>query len=193
MVAVMVGSFPGFRLPSAHASIGSGGFRHLAEKSWETFSMAGKQSAGLLLHRGRGDDVEVLLGHMGGPFWAKKDAGAWSLPKGELDPDEQPEAAARREFTEELGLPAPSGEYVPLGQVKQSGGKVVTAWAVAADLDPASVVPGTFTMEWPPRSGRRQEFPEVDRVAWFPVAVAREKLVKGQLPFLDRLLGLVGE
>ncbi|MEU4246301.1 NUDIX domain-containing protein [Amycolatopsis sp. NPDC026612] len=153
--------------------------------------MAGKRSAGLLVHRGRGDAVEVLLGHMGGPFWAKKDAAAWSLPKGELEPDEPPEQAARREFREELGLPAPDGEYVPLGEVKQSGGKVVTAWAVEADLDPAEVVPGTFTMEWPPRSGRQQEFPEVDRVSWFPVAVAREKLVKGQLPFLDRLLALV--
>ncbi|WP_290061845.1 NUDIX domain-containing protein [Amycolatopsis solani] len=152
--------------------------------------MAGKRSAGLLLHRGQGEALEVLLGHMGGPFWAKKDAAAWSLPKGELDPDESPEAAARREFTEELGLPAPTGEYVPLGEVKQSGGKVVTAWAVAADLAPAAVVPGTFTMEWPPRSGRQQEFPEVDRVAWFSLEVAREKLVKGQLPFLDRLLSV---
>ncbi|UOX88913.1 NUDIX domain-containing protein [Amycolatopsis sp. FBCC-B4732] len=155
--------------------------------------MAGKRSAGLLLHRGRGEAVEVLLGHMGGPFWAKKDAAAWSLPKGELEPDEEPEAAARREFAEELGLPAPDGEYVPLGEVKQSGGKVVTAWAVAGDLDPALVVPGTFTMEWPPRSGRQQEFPEVDRVEWFSLAAAREKLLKGQLPFLDRLLELVRE
>ncbi|MCR6490389.1 NUDIX domain-containing protein [Amycolatopsis sp. OK19-0408] len=154
--------------------------------------MAGKRSAGLLLHRGRGEAVEVLLGHMGGPFWAKKDAAAWSLPKGELDPDEAPEAAARREFEEELGLPAPPGEYVPLGEVKQSG-KTVTAWAVEADLDPVSVVPGTFTMEWPPRSGRQQEFPELDRVEWFSLDVAREKLVKGQLPFLDRLLQLVGQ
>ncbi|HEY3480202.1 MAG TPA: NUDIX domain-containing protein [Streptomyces sp.] len=135
----------------------------------------------------------MLLGHIGGPFWAKKDAAAWSLPKGELEPDEEPEAAARREFEEELGLPAPAGEYVPLGEVKQSGGKVVTAWAVAGDLDPAAVVPGTFSMEWPPRSGRQQEFPEVDRVAWFSLDVAREKLLKGQLPFLDRLLALVGE
>ncbi|NBH06260.1 NUDIX domain-containing protein [Amycolatopsis sp. SID8362] len=155
--------------------------------------MAGKRSAGLLVHRGRGETLEVLLGHMGGPFWAKKDAAAWSLPKGELEPDEEPEAAARREFTEELGLPAPSGEYVPLGEVKQSGGKVVTAWAVAGDVDPVAVVPGTFTMEWPPRSGRQQEFPEVDRVAWFSLEVAREKLVKGQLPFLDRLPASVAE
>lgn len=153
--------------------------------------MAGKRSAGLLLYRGTGAGVEVLLGHMGGPFWAKKDAAAWSLPKGELDGDESPEQAARREFEEELGLPAPDGEYVELGVVKQSGGKVVTAWAVVADLDPAAVVPGTFTMEWPPRSGRQQEFPEVDRVEWFGLAAAREKLVKGQLPFLDRLAELV--
>ncbi|UOZ07351.1 NUDIX domain-containing protein [Amycolatopsis sp. WQ 127309] len=150
--------------------------------------MAGKRSAGLLLHRGRGDDVEVLLGHMGGPFWAKKDAASWSLPKGELDEDEPPEDAARREFREELGLPAPEGDYVPLGEIKQSGGKVVTAWAVEADLDPAAVVPGTFTMEWPPRSGKQQEFPELDRVEWFTLDVAREKLLKGQLPFLDRLV-----
>jgi len=130
---------------------------------------------------------------MGGPFWAKKDAGGWSLPKGELDPDETPEAAARREFTEELGLPAPVGDYLELGEVKQSGGKVVTAWAVEADLDPAAVVPGTFEMEWPPRSGRKQEFPEVDRVGWFTVEVAREKLVAGQRPFLDRLAALISE
>jgi predicted NUDIX family NTP pyrophosphohydrolase len=153
--------------------------------------MAGKRSAGLLLFRGRGEDVEVLLGHMGGPFWAKKDAAAWSLPKGELDPDELPEKAARREFEEELGLPAPSGDYAELGEVKQSGGKVVTAWAVEADLDPAAVVPGTFSMEWPPRSGKQQEFPELDRVEWFGLAAAREKLLKGQLPFLDRLTALL--
>jgi predicted NUDIX family NTP pyrophosphohydrolase len=153
--------------------------------------MAGKRSAGLLLFRGRADDVEVLLGHMGGPFWAKKDAAAWSLPKGELEPDESPEKAARREFSEELGLPAPDGDYLELGEVKQSGGKVVTAWAVAADLDPAAIVPGTFEMEWPPRSGRMQEFPEMDRVAWFSLDLAREKLLKGQLPFLDRLVALL--
>ncbi len=131
--------------------------------------------------------TEVLLGHMGGPFWAKKDAGGWSVPKGEYEPDETPEAAARREFQEELGLPAPEGEYLPLGEVKQSGGKVVTVWAVEGDLDPAQVVPGTFEMEWPPRSGRTQEFPEVDRAAWFGLAEAEEKLLKGQRPFLARL------
>ncbi|GAA4532471.1 NUDIX domain-containing protein [Amycolatopsis samaneae] len=152
--------------------------------------MAAKRSAGILLHRRRDGEVEVLLGHMGGPFWAKKDAAAWSLPKGELDPDEAPGAAARREFTEELGLPAPEGEYRELGEVRQSG-KVVTAWAVEGDLDPADVVPGTFELEWPPRSGRIQEFPEVDRAEWFTLEVAREKLVAGQRPFLDRLSALL--
>ncbi|MDT8911757.1 NUDIX domain-containing protein [Amycolatopsis sp. PS_44_ISF1] len=153
--------------------------------------MVAKHSAGLLLFRRPGDEVQVLLGHMGGPFWAKKDAAAWTLPKGELEPDEEPEAAARREFTEELGLPAPEGEYRSLGEVKQSGGKVVTAWAVEGELDPAAVVPGTFELEWPPRSGRRQEFPELDRVEWFGLAAAREKLLKGQLPLLDRLVELL--
>ncbi|SEF08458.1 NUDIX domain-containing protein [Jiangella alba] len=154
--------------------------------------MAGKQSAGILLHRDGAGGVEVLLGHMGGPFWAKKDAGAWSLPKGEYEPDETPEAAARREFTEELGLPVPDGELVELGTVKQSGGKTVTAWALRGDLDPAAVVPGTFELEWPPRSGRTQEFPEVDRVEWFPLDVAREKIVKAQAAFLDRLAAALG-
>lgn len=149
--------------------------------------MAGRQSAGILLHRDGADGVEVLLGHMGGPFWAKKDAGAWSLPKGEYEPDETPQAAARREFTEELGLPVPDGDLVELGTVKQSGGKTVTAWALRGDLDPAAVAPGTFPLEWPPRSGRMQEFPEVDRVEWFALDVAREKIVKAQAAFLDRL------
>lgn len=135
--------------------------------------------------------TEVLLGHLGGPFWVKKDAAGWSVPKGEYGPDETPEAAARREFQEELGLPAPEGEYLSLGEVKQSGGKVVTVWAVEADLDPAQVVPGTFEMEWPPRSGRTQEFPEVDRVAWFGLTEAEEKLLKGQRPFLVRLAELL--
>src|SRR5688500_16032745 len=123
--------------------------------------MAGKQSAGILLHRDGAGGVEVLLGHMGGPFWARKDAGAWSIPKGEYDTDEEPFAAACREFTEELGLPPPTGNRLELGTVKQSGGKQVTAWAIEADVDPADVVPGTFPLEWPPHSGRFQEFPEV--------------------------------
>lgn len=146
-----------------------------------------KRSAGLLLFRHTDDGLEVLLGHMGGPFFAKRDAGAWTVPKGEYKPDEPSWDAARREFQEELGLAPPDGEAVPLGEVKQSGGKIVTVWAVEADLDPATVVPGTFVMEWPPRSGRTQEFPELDRVAWLGVDRAREVVVKAQAAFLDRL------
>ncbi|MEU6456455.1 NUDIX domain-containing protein [Streptomyces sp. NPDC047065] len=147
-----------------------------------------RRSAGLLLHRrGPGGELQVLLGHMGGPFYARREAGAWTVPKGEYDPAEPAWDAARREFQEELGLPPPDGEAVPLGEVRQAGGKAVTVWAVEADLDPAAVVPGTFRMEWPPRSGRTQEFPELDRVAWFPVERAREVIVTAQAAFLDRL------
>jgi predicted NUDIX family NTP pyrophosphohydrolase len=127
---------------------------------------------------------------MGGPFWARRDAGGWSVPKGEYEPDEAPEAAARREFREELGLPVPDGNLTDLGAVRQSGGKVVTAWALEGDLDPDLIVPGTFEMEWPKGSGRVQEFPEIDRVAWFCLDQARAKIVKSQQPFLDRLTGL---
>ncbi|MBA5221944.1 NUDIX domain-containing protein [Streptomyces griseoaurantiacus] len=147
-----------------------------------------RRSAGLLLFRRAADGgTEVLLGHMGGPYYARKEAGAWTVPKGEYPPEEHAWEAARREFEEELGLPPPDGTAVPLGEVRQAGGKVVTAWAVRADLDPATVVPGTFGMEWPPRSGRRQEFPELDRVRWFPLAEAHEVIVKAQAAFLDRL------
>jgi predicted NUDIX family NTP pyrophosphohydrolase len=149
--------------------------------------VAAKRSAGILLFRQVPGGTEVLLGHMGGPFWARKDAGAWTVVKGEYEPPEEPRDAARREFTEELGLPAPDGDYVALGEVKQSGGKIVTVWAVAGDLDPAAVVPGTFEMEWPPRSGKRQTFPELDRVAWFAPGEAAAKIVGGQRPFLERL------
>ncbi|MBA8826794.1 putative NUDIX family NTP pyrophosphohydrolase [Saccharopolyspora lacisalsi] len=145
--------------------------------------MTGKHSAGILVFRGD----EVLLGHMGGPFWSRRDVGGWSVPKGEYDPDEEPEAAARREFAEELGVAAPTGELVALGSARQSGGKVVTVWAVEGDLDPERVVPGTFTMEWPRGSGRFREFPELDRVAWFDLDRAREKILAGQRVFLDRL------
>jgi len=137
------------------------------------------------------DGLEVLLGHMGGPFWARKDMGGWSVPKGEYEPDEQPLAAARREFLEELGLPAPEGELIDLGEVRQSSGKVVTAWGVEGDLDPADIVPGTFEMEWPKGSGQLREFPEIDRVAWLDVDAARAKIVAAQRPFLDRLIAAV--
>ncbi|MCX5197120.1 NUDIX domain-containing protein [Streptomyces sp. NBC_00249] len=151
-----------------------------------------KRSAGLLLFRRTGGPgVEVLLGHMGGPLWAGREAGSWVIPKGEYGPEEEPRDAARREFTEELGLAPPDGEYLPLGEVRLTSGKLVTVWAVEADLDPALVVPGTFTMEWPPHSGREQEFPELDRVAWFSPTAARKNMMTAQLPFLDRLLPLV--
>ncbi|HEX5405034.1 MAG TPA: NUDIX domain-containing protein [Pseudonocardiaceae bacterium] len=153
--------------------------------------MAGVRSAGILLFRGSGDAREVLIAHMGGPFWARKDAGAWSIPKGECGPGEDELTAARREFQEELGLPVPPGELRPLGSEKQSSGKIVTVWALAGDLDPAAVVPGTFEMEWPKGSGRMREFPEVDRAAWFDLAQARTKLVGGQRAFLDRVAELV--
>lgn len=131
--------------------------------------------------------LQVLLGHMGGPFWAKKDAGAWSIPKGEYGPGEDPLAAARREFAEELGSQAPDGPLVELGEVRQSSGKRVVAWAVEGDLDADAIVSNTFTMIWPPRSQNEQEFPEVDRAAWFAPDAARAKLVKAQAAFVDRL------
>ncbi|MFI5773928.1 NUDIX domain-containing protein [Streptomyces sp. NPDC051658] len=172
-----------------------------------------RRSAGLLLFRrpnGAGDEAtmddtagdeatvdvtavddgagfEVLIGHMGGPFWAGRESAAWSIPKGEYGPAEEPEAAARREFEEEFGRPAPDGEWVALGEARQSGGKTVTVWALEADLDAATAVPGTFTMEWPRGSGVLREFPEVDRFAWCTPRDAAERLVTGQRVFLDRL------
>src|ERR1700712_1109990 len=146
-----------------------------------------KLSAGLLLYRVADDVVEVLIAHPGGPFWARKDDGAWSIPKGEYDADEEPWAAAQREFGEELGLPVPAGPRIDLGEVRQTGGKVVTAFAVHADLDVTDAHSNTFELEWPKGSGRMREFPEVDRVAWLPLAAAQVKLLKGQLPFLDAL------
>ncbi|MGY1703452.1 NUDIX domain-containing protein [Geodermatophilus sp. SYSU D00697] len=147
-----------------------------------------RTSAGVLLYR-RGPDggVEVLIGHMGGPFWARKDDGAWSIPKGEFGDGEDPFAVARREFEEELGSPVPAEDFLPLGRLRGSG-KLLTVWAAEGDLDAATCHSNTFALEWPPRSGRVQEFPEVDRAAWFGVEAARAKLVKGQVPFLDRLL-----
>src|SRR5919112_2992213 len=147
-----------------------------------------RTSAGVLLHRRGASGVEVLIGHMGGPFWARKDDAAWSIPKREHGPDEDPLTVARREFEEEMGSPVPASDLVPLGAVRQSGGKVLTVWAAEGDLDATACTSNTFVLEWPPRSGRLQQFPEIDRAAWVTVDVARTKLVKGQLPLLDRLL-----
>jgi predicted NUDIX family NTP pyrophosphohydrolase len=152
-----------------------------------------KRSAGFLLYRRTDGGLEVLLVHPGGPYWRKKDLGAWSVPKGEYEPGEDPLEVARREFEEELGSAPPDGSALPLGEVTQAGGKVVTAWGHEGDLDVTGVRSNTFEMEWPPRSGRMQEFPEVDEAAWLSLPEAREKLNRGQLPFLDRLIGVVGE
>jgi predicted NUDIX family NTP pyrophosphohydrolase len=146
-----------------------------------------RRSAGILLHRRSADGVEVLLVHPGGPFWAKKDLGAWSLPKGEHDDAEDPQACALREFAEELGSAPPAGALTDLGSVRQKSGKVVRAWALEGDFDPAGFHSNTFELEWPPRSGRRREFPEVDRAEWFPLAEARERINPAQAEFLDRL------
>lgn len=147
-----------------------------------------RMSAGLLLYRRGADGYDVLIGHPGGPFWARKDEAAWSIPKGEYTDDEDPWVAAQREFVEEIGLPVPEGPRVALPPVKQSGGKIVTAFALAADLDVTDSVSNTFELEWPKGSGTIKEFPEMDRVAWFSVADAYVKLLKGQRPLLDHLL-----
>jgi predicted NUDIX family NTP pyrophosphohydrolase len=149
-------------------------------------------SAGLLLYRFGPTGLEVLLAHPGGPFWARKDEGVWSLPKGEYEEGADPMAAARREFTEEIGLEVPSGELWPLGQVTQRAGKRVTAWALEGDLDISDSSSNTFEMEWPRGSGRLREFPEVDRVEWLPLAPARSKILTAQEPFLDRLVAGTG-
>lgn len=147
-----------------------------------------KLSAGVMLYRTCDGIVEVLLAHPGGPFWARKDDGAWSIPKGEYTDGEDPWAAAQREFAEELGLSVPAGPRIDLGQLKQSGGKVVTAFAVQSDLDITDARSNTFELEWPKGSGTLRECPEVDRVGWFAVGAARIKLLKGQHGFLDRLM-----
>jgi predicted NUDIX family NTP pyrophosphohydrolase len=138
------------------------------------------------MYRRRAGTLEVFLVHPGGPFWARKDAGAWSIPKGEIDPTEEPLAAARREFAEETGLAA-EGAFRPLAPVTQAGGKIVQAWAVEGDLDPSALQSNTFSIEWPPRSGRQRTFPEVDRAAWFSLDVAREKINPAQAALLDEL------
>jgi len=145
-----------------------------------------RTSAGLLLFRRTSNGVEVLLVHPGGPLWGNKDEGAWSIPKGEIDAGEDPLAAARREFEEELGSPV-SGEFIALAPIRQASGKVVHAWAVESDFDPATLTSGTFSMEWPPRSGHQQEFPEVDRAEWFTLEDAKRKINKAQISLLDQL------
>ena len=147
-----------------------------------------RTSAGILLWRRTDGGPEVLIGHMGGPFWAKKDDGAWSIPKGEHGPDEDPLAVAHREFEEELGSPVPATEFVALGELRVTSGKRLTVWAAEGDLDAAASVSNTFELEWPPKSGRIQQFPEIDRSAWLAVSDARIALVAGQVPFLDRLM-----
>jgi predicted NUDIX family NTP pyrophosphohydrolase len=146
-----------------------------------------KTSAGLLLYRISAGQLEVFVAHMGGPFWAKKDDGGWSIIKGEYDAQEDPYAAALREFEEETGSKPPAGIVLELGEIRQSSGKRITAWAIESDFDPARVQSNTFTIEWPRGSGRQQEFPEIDRAGWFDAVTARRKLVQGQLPFVEIL------
>jgi predicted NUDIX family NTP pyrophosphohydrolase len=156
--------------------------------------MANKRSAGILLYRRRDGETEFLLVHPGGPFWAKKDAGAWSIPKGQIEAEEEPRACAIRELEEELGS-APELDpeaLLELGSIRQRAGKVVEAWAAEADFDTATLASNCFEMEWPPRSGSKQEFPEVDRAEWFDLGTAREKILPAQAEFLDRLRERLG-
>jgi predicted NUDIX family NTP pyrophosphohydrolase len=155
--------------------------------------MAGvRRSAGILLFRRPSTGgIEVLLGHPGGPLFAHKDAGHWTIPKGEIEAGEEPEAVARREFEEETGHPAPDGSTIDLGEIRQKGGKYVVAWAIEGDLDPAAAQSNTFPFQWPPRSGRYIEIPEIDRVEWFAPDEARARIKETQIPFIDRLLGVL--
>jgi predicted NUDIX family NTP pyrophosphohydrolase len=149
-----------------------------------------RKSAGLLLYRksSGSSEIEVLLVHPGGPFWRNKDEGAWTIPKGEFDEGEEPLAAAKREFKEELGSAPPEGDYLALTPIKQKGGKTVLAWAVAGNFDPASLESNTFQCEWPPKSKRMQEFPEIDRAEWFTPELARRKILPAQVPLIEGLL-----
>jgi predicted NUDIX family NTP pyrophosphohydrolase len=150
-------------------------------------SMPRPPSAGIVLHRRRAGELQVLLVHPGGPAWARRDLGAWSIPKGEYEPPEDALSAARREFQEELGTPPPDGPVTDLGEIRQRAGKRVRAWALAGDLDVTNIASNTVPFEWPPRSGKMIEIPEVDRAEWFGLAQAREKINVGQVPLLDRL------
>jgi predicted NUDIX family NTP pyrophosphohydrolase len=150
-----------------------------------------KLSAGLLVYRVKEKNVEVFLVHPGGPFWAKKDEGAWSVPKGEYTAQEDPLEAAKREFKEETGFDPPAGKFIPLQPIKQPSGKVVSVWAVEGDFDAGKIKSNTFSMEWPPKSGRQQEFPEVDRAGWFSLEEAKAKILKGQKGFLAELSALL--
>ena len=152
-----------------------------------------KRSAGILLYRGKGAGLELLLVHPGGPFWAKKDLGAWSIPKGEYQEGEDPLAVARREFEEELGSPAPARDAIELGELAQPSRKLITAYAIEGDFDANTLKSNLFEMEWPPKTGRLQSFPEVDRAQWFTVEEARDKILPGQRPFIDRLLERTGD
>jgi predicted NUDIX family NTP pyrophosphohydrolase len=149
-----------------------------------------KKSAGLLMYRWRHRVLEVFLVHPGGPFWQKKDLGSWSIPKGEYTVEEDPLEVAKREFQEETGFKA-SGEFVPLTSRRQPSGKVIIAWALEGDCDASTIKSNTFSMEWPPRSGKQQEFPEVDRAGWFSISVAKEKIIKGQSGFVDELVRIL--
>ena len=152
--------------------------------------MAKKTSAGLLLYR-RCPELEVFLVHPGGPFWTRKDAGAWSIPKGEIEDGEDPLQAAKREFTEETGFTV-SGEFRSLDSLKQPSGKIIYAWAIEADCDPGQIRSNLFSLEWPPKSGKFQQYPEVDRAAWFNIAQARNKILAGQMGFIEQLIALLG-
>lgn len=149
-----------------------------------------KKSAGLLMYRFNNNILEVLLAHMGGPFWAKKDKGAWTIPKGEFEQDENPFEAAKREFQEETNI-FPVGEFIELSSIKQPSGKIIFVWAFEGDCDPESIKSNTFTMEWPPHSGKIAEFPEIDKADWFPTEKAKEKILKGQRGFIEELISIL--
>jgi predicted NUDIX family NTP pyrophosphohydrolase len=150
-----------------------------------------KQTGGILLYRSNGGELEVLLTHPGGPYWENKDDGAWTIPKGIIEDGEKPVEAAAREFEEELGSPLPAGELRRLKPIRQAGGKLVHAWAVEGDFDPKKLRSNTFSMEWPPKSGEKQEFPEVDQAAWFTIDIARQRVLKSQSDLLDQLEDLL--